>query len=176
MDVKGVIDPQSTAEIGWYLYWQDSAVREWHWWHLFTSHRPREFGHVSCFGMVGGQWLYVTANPNEVIVGVIEPDILSELVQQPGARVVFVPKAEDAHSTPWRLRSVLTCVELVKGLVGCKSIRVATPYQLYEWSVKHGRIIRWRPERGRTEGEEKAGRSSGARRSAESQAHGASQE
>lgn len=114
---------------------------KWSWWHIFTG---KKYAHCASFTpLVAGNWLFI--DPTSGGIFIIEylsyQHIINDLTRQ--FQVMLEIKTNyDKLYTP-RAKGILTCVSVIKNMLGIKKWWIVTPKQLMKELYKNGRII-WR--------------------------------
>lgn len=112
----------------WYLVFYDRPGSDRGWWRVLK----KNFRHVEAWRLDGGLWLCF--NPYlEAVEVEIAPTLDPPWVARPGAIVQRVQTVwRHGHQRTWFFFGPITCVELVKALLGINSAWVRTPFQLFK--------------------------------------------
>lgn len=129
--------------VEWYLVFYN--VEQAYWW---TRLLKPGFQHVIAYRVIAGYWLLFqprkdfldvefTTYPSYLTINEIVPE---------GAKVLRVTawREQKRMRYPWIIGSV-TCVEMIKALLGIRAFFLWTPWQLYRYCIKEfpdGQVFR----------------------------------
>lgn len=112
----------------WYLVYYDRPGSDRGWWRAFK----KNFRHVEAWRRDGALWLRFCPYMEAVEID-IAPTLEPPWVARPGAVVQRVQTSwPHGHLRTLFFFGPLTCVELVKALLGINSAWVRTPFQLFK--------------------------------------------
>jgi hypothetical protein len=125
-------------EIDWYIAFADTDV--FHPWDVVTC---KDFRHCFAFRWDGYNWILVDYIGSWLEVQVMpyyHEDDVPDIMLAKGFKIVYVRKH---RRDKFILRGLMTCVSVMKHLLGIRSWWVITPKQLYNYLKRkgYGKII-----------------------------------
>ena len=128
-----LLDAPPGRWVEWWVVFGDAPKR--YWWTAFC--RP---GFEHCFALArqGGSWVQVDPGHDFMRVAVLPVSAYTPIHALVGDRTVVRVRASltEQMRAPW-IVGPLTCVEVVKSLLGIRSLTLLTPHQLYEHLRRH---------------------------------------
>lgn len=137
------VKPQSWTEaigkapIEWWLIFHDPVTPRW--WNRWL--KPG-FRHVSALRRDGRIWVHVVPTVAFIDVNVLRTDAHPWQIFKDATCVRVVSYRDLSEYRTPMLINAITCVEIMKGLLGIRRFTVWTPYQLYKYCntgvLRHG--------------------------------------
>lgn len=127
-------------DIDWFIGFVGDAGR-FNFWDIITT---KDFRHCYAFRFDGYNWILVDPMGSWLEVQVMpyeREDNVPHMMLERGHKVVYVMKNRKNEQV---LRGLLTCVSIVKHLIGVRACWIFTPKQLYKHLLEknYGRIIK----------------------------------
>ena len=123
-------------EIDWFVVFTDSG--RWNLWDIATS---KGFRHCFAVRWDGFNWICVDPLGSWLEVQVMpygHEDNVPQMMLELGHKVVYVRKQ---RKNKLILRGLMTCVSIMKHLIGVNAYWVVTPKQLYNYLRKRNHVI-----------------------------------
>lgn len=123
-------------EIDWWIVFTDSG--RWNVWDVFTS---KGFRHCFAFRWDGYNWILIDPLGSWLEVQVMpytHEDNVPQMMIELGHKVLYVKKNRENR---FILRGIMTCVNIMKHLLGVKSWWIITPKQLYNYLVRENYVV-----------------------------------
>lgn len=126
--MDAIIDEDWSRCDGWYVAFVGDRGRNL--WDIFTT---KEFRHCYAFRWDGYNWIVVDALSNITEICILpfgeDVDLPAKIVED-GQKVVYFSRQ---RQDKFIFRGLLTCVSMVKHLLGIRAWWVVTPKQLYNY-------------------------------------------